>query len=80
MLDTVEMQEALLPLVRLAATLSADIKEYDKKIEELGREKYGHTTLLRQLRKSLHNRAGNEAKRRNCLLSLFCEAPAGTLG
>src|ERR1700677_4197761 len=29
----VEMREALLPLVRLAATLSADIKEYDKKIE-----------------------------------------------
>ena len=43
-----EMREALLPLVRLAATLSADIKEYDKKIEELGREKYGHTALLRQ--------------------------------
>jgi hypothetical protein len=33
----VEMREALLPLVRLAATLSADIKEYDKKIEELPR-------------------------------------------
>jgi transposase len=45
----VEMREALLPLVRLAATLSADIKEYDKKIEELG-EKYGHTTLLRQVK------------------------------
>src|SRR5260370_11408439 len=44
----VEMREALLPLVRLAATLSADIKGYDKKIEELGREKYGHTALLRQ--------------------------------
>jgi transposase len=46
----VEMQEALLPLVRLAATLSADIKEYDKKIEELGREKCGHTALLRQVK------------------------------
>ena len=45
-----EMREALLPLVRLAATLSADIKEYDKKIESLGREKYGHTTLLRQVK------------------------------
>jgi transposase len=32
----VELREALLPLVRLAATLSADIKEYDKKIDELG--------------------------------------------
>ena len=37
----VEMREALLPLVRLAATLSADIKEYDKKIEELGRGSMG---------------------------------------
>jgi transposase len=37
----VEIREALLPLVRLAAALSADIKEYDKKIETLGREKYG---------------------------------------
>jgi transposase len=46
----VEMREALLPLVRLAATLSADIKEYDKKIEELGQEKYGHTALLRQVK------------------------------
>ena len=46
----VEVREALLPLVRLAATLSADIKEYDKKMEELGREKYGHTALLRQVK------------------------------
>jgi transposase len=46
----VEMREALLPLVRLAATLSADIKEYDKKIETLGQEKYGHTALLRQVK------------------------------
>jgi transposase len=46
----VEMREALLPLVRLAATLSADIKEYDKKIEALGQEKYGHTALLRQVK------------------------------
>src|SRR5690348_2042029 len=44
------MREALLPLVRLAAALSADIKEYDKKIETLGREKYGHTALLRQVK------------------------------
>jgi transposase len=46
----VEMQEALLPWVRLAATLSADIKEYDKKIAERGREKYGHRALLRQVK------------------------------
>jgi transposase len=46
----VEIREALRPLVRMAAALSADIKEYDKKIEELGREKYKHTTLLRQVK------------------------------
>ena len=46
----VEMREALLPWVRLAATLSAEIKEYDKKIEDLGREKYGHRALLRQVK------------------------------
>jgi transposase len=46
----VEMREALLPWVRLAATLSAAIKEYDKKIQELGREKYGHTALLRPVK------------------------------
>jgi transposase len=46
----VEIREALLPLVRMAAALSADIKEYDKKIEELGREKYEHTSLLRQVK------------------------------
>ena len=42
----VEIREALLPLVRLAAALSAEIREYDKKIETLGREKYGHTALF----------------------------------
>jgi transposase len=46
----VEMREALLPLVGLAATLSAAIQEYDKKIEELGRKKDGHTALLRQVK------------------------------
>jgi len=46
----VEIRDALLPLVRMAAALSADIEEYDKKIEELGREKYAHTTLLRQVK------------------------------
>jgi transposase len=46
----VEIREALLPWMRLAAALSADIKEYDKKIETLGREKYGHTALLRQVK------------------------------
>src|SRR5215469_2698697 len=45
----VEMREALLPLVQLVAALSDCIKEYDKKIEKLGSEKYGHTKLLRQV-------------------------------
>ena len=46
----VEIREALLPLVRMAAALSDWIQGYDEKIEELGREKYGHTTLLRQVK------------------------------
>ena len=45
-----EIREALLPLVRMAAALSDCIQGYDEKIEELGREKYGHTTLLRQVK------------------------------
>ena len=46
----VEIREALLPLVRMAAALSECIQEYDEKIEKLGREKYGHTALLRQVK------------------------------
>ena len=45
-----EIREALLPLVRMAATLSDCIQGYDEKIEKLGREKYGHTALLRQVK------------------------------
>jgi transposase len=45
-----EVREALLPLVRLAEELSDCIKVYDKKIEQLGREKYEHTELLRQVK------------------------------
>jgi len=45
-----EIQEALLPLVRMTAALSDSIQGYDEKIEKLGREKYGHTTLLRQVK------------------------------
>jgi transposase len=45
-----EVREALLPLVRLAETLSDCIQEYDEKIEKLGREKYEHTGLLRQVK------------------------------
>jgi transposase len=44
-----EVREALLPLVRLAEELSDCIKVYDKKIEQLGQEKYGDTQLLRQV-------------------------------
>ena len=45
-----EIQEALLPLVRMTAALSDSIQGYDEKIEELASEKYGHTTLLRQVK------------------------------
>jgi transposase len=45
-----EVREALLPLVRLAEELSDRIQVYDKRIEQLGREKYGHTQLLRQVK------------------------------
>jgi transposase len=46
----VEIREALLPLVRMAAALRDCIQGYDEKIEKLGREKYGHTALLRQVK------------------------------
>jgi transposase len=46
----VEVREALLPLVQLVETVNDCIALYDQKIEELGREKYGHTTLLRQVK------------------------------
>jgi transposase len=46
----VELRDALLPLVRMAATLSDYIQGYDEKIEKLGREKYEHTALLRQVK------------------------------
>ena len=45
-----EVREALLPLVRLAEELSDCIKAYDERIEKLGREKYAHTELLRQVK------------------------------
>jgi transposase len=37
-------------LVRLAAAVSDCIQVYDERIEKLGREKYGHTELLRQVK------------------------------
>jgi transposase len=45
-----EVREALLPLVRMAEELSDRIQVYDERIEQLGREKYGHTELLRQVK------------------------------
>src|SRR5215471_19047755 len=45
-----EVREALLPLVRLAEALTDCIKDYDERIEKLGREKYEHTELLRQVK------------------------------
>ena len=45
-----ELREALLPLVGLAEALSDCIHVYDERIEKLGREKYGHTGLLRQVK------------------------------
>ena len=46
----VAIREALLPLVRMTAALSDCIQGYDEKIEKLASEKYGHTTLLRQVK------------------------------
>jgi transposase len=45
-----EVREALLPLVQLVETLSSCIKGYDGTIEQLGREKYPQTKLLRQVK------------------------------
>jgi transposase len=44
------VREALLPLVQLADGLSACIQGYERRIEELASEKYGHTKLLRQVK------------------------------
>jgi len=46
----VEVREALLPLVQLVETVNDCIARYVEKIEELGRNKYGHTTSLRQVK------------------------------
>jgi transposase len=45
-----QVGEALLPLVQLAEGLSACIAGYDQRIEELASKKYGHPTLLRQVK------------------------------
>jgi len=46
----VEIREALLPLVQFAAALTDCIREYDRKVEEMASQKYGHTKLLRQVK------------------------------
>jgi transposase len=46
----VEVREALQPLVQLVETVNECIERYDERIEELGRKKYGHTTLLRPVK------------------------------
>jgi transposase len=44
-----EVEETLQPLLRLIATLSEEIKTFDKRIDKLGAEKYMATQLLRQV-------------------------------
>jgi len=46
----VEIREAVLPLVQLVDGMSACIKVYDRRIEELASDKYRHTKLLRQVK------------------------------
>jgi transposase len=43
------IRETIQPLLRLIASLSEVIKCYEQRIEQLGREKYQHTKLLRQV-------------------------------
>ena len=45
-----EAREALFPLAQLADGLSACIRVYDRRIEELASGKYGHKKLLRQVK------------------------------
>ena len=43
------IRETIQPLLRLIASLSEEIKCYEERIEQLAREKYQHTELLRQV-------------------------------
>jgi transposase len=43
------IRETIQPLLRLIASLSEEIKCYEQRIEQLAREKYQHTELLRQV-------------------------------
>jgi transposase len=44
-----EIQMTVQPLLELIAKLSDEIKSYEKRIEQLAKEKYMHTELLRQV-------------------------------
>jgi transposase len=44
------VREALMPLVQLVEGLSVCIAGYDRRIEELSSNKYGHTKMLRQVK------------------------------
>jgi transposase len=44
-----ELEPALVPLLEAIATLDAQIRTYDQRIEELAKERYPETALLRQV-------------------------------
>lgn len=44
------LQEALLPLIEMIASLTERIKGFDKRIKELCEKEYSHTELLRQVK------------------------------
>jgi transposase len=44
-----ELEPALAPLLEVIATLDAQIRTYDRRIEELAQERYPETALLRQV-------------------------------
>ena len=44
-----ELSRALLPLIELIGELSARIKDFDKKIEELSKERYSQTQTMQQV-------------------------------
>ncbi|MDF1556535.1 MAG: IS110 family transposase [Deferrisomatales bacterium] len=44
-----ELDPALTPILEMIETLGAQIRSYDRKIEELARDRYPETTILRQV-------------------------------
>jgi len=53
-----EIREALLPLLQIADAVTDCIQEYDRKVEEMASQKYGHTKLLRQVKAWADYRSG----------------------